>query len=149
MTFLTSLITLVLLSTIARSQSRDQPSWQGLIEQDPDAQSILIYCNTIKISEGECSNKFFRGLDNGSIPPSTIALKAAAICLNRNKLGGIDAFKKMFNLDMLTMSQYAEGKNTYPPRLDYHYGPDGNIYRQGYKHSEREAGGKTAGRGGI
>ncbi|KAJ5465955.1 hypothetical protein N7530_009742 [Penicillium desertorum] len=121
-------------------------SWDCLLEHDQTARSLLVYCNVTGLSQTECGNKFFKKkkayLGGGSVLPSTVALEAAAICLERNNLNEINVFQELFKVDMLSISHYAQGLDTSQPRLDYHAGPDGDLYRQGYTEADRRAAGE-------
>ncbi|KAK4090598.1 hypothetical protein VFPBJ_06281 [Purpureocillium lilacinum] len=134
--------------------------WEVMIGQDPRAEGLLEYCQAINIVDREaCRRKLFDtppGLcknsdgpgfincdelfdptsTNVSPPQSAVALEAAAICLERNKLSGSKALTKMFELNMFEMAQTASFKNTRP--VPYGMVQDASGQWAEYKYSIEE-----------
>lgn len=97
-------------------------TWGTAVQRDPNVKGILVYCDTIKATQSECANKFLGVGDDRGSTTSVVSRRAAESCLNKQRLTGVQAIMKMFNVDTNEMSNYASGgSSSHPPPKNYHY----------------------------
>ncbi|KAL8998041.1 MAG: hypothetical protein Q9169_002809 [Polycauliona sp. 2 TL-2023] len=123
-------------------------TWSSLISHDPQAKQLLLYCDTISLTQPECTNKFLTpSHEPNSAPPNLVSFRAAATCISQASLSS-SRLQGMFNLDPYTMSLLASSSTSSssaePPNLGWQQMPDGSYWRATYSTQAREAAGNAA-----
>ena len=121
-------------------------TWPSLIVHDPQAKQLLLYCDTISLTQSECSTKFLTPSDQpDTVPSNLVSFRAAATCVSQASLTST-RLQNMFNLDPSTMSLLASSSSssTEPPNLNWQQMSDASYWRATYSPQAREAAGKAA-----
>ncbi|KAI4169969.1 MAG: hypothetical protein LQ346_008913 [Caloplaca aetnensis] len=139
-TFLLRCIIFYYLSPV---QSRPS-SWTSIIDQQPQAKSLLLYCATISLTQPECTTKFLNPDQSDTIPTSFVSFRAAATCVTEAKLTST-RLSDLFKIDTYSLSLLASSSSsTAPPNLDWQEMPDSSHWRATYSPQARKAAGEAA-----
>ncbi|KAL8858663.1 MAG: hypothetical protein Q9178_004750 [Gyalolechia marmorata] len=120
--------------------------WPTLISHDPQAKQLLLYCNTISLTQPECTTKFLTpSYDANTFPPNFVSFRAAATCVSQASLTST-RLQQMFNVDPSTLSLLASSSSssTTTPNLNWQEMSDSSYWRATYSVEAREAAGKAA-----
>ncbi|KAI4217381.1 MAG: hypothetical protein L6R36_009305 [Xanthoria steineri] len=123
-------------------------TWPFLISHDPQAKQLLLYCDTISLTQSECTTKFLTPSNQpDTVPPTLVSFRAAATCVSQASLTST-RLQNMFNLDPSTMSLLAfsssSSSSMEPPNLNWQQMSDSSYWRATYSTQAREAAGKAA-----